>query len=410
MADTENYELWLKVLATLNEGQARWYVAQKAIEWGWGGIQKAQALTGMSRPTIIKGMCELRRPERLGSSGRVRQPGGGRKRVEDKDPSIKTALERLLAHETAGDPMTEQRWIRSSTRHLSEKLKEEGHRISAETVRRLLNKQGFSLKRNKRQEFRPECSARDEQFQYIGSQRQAFSAAGLPIVSVDTKKKELIGNFMRGGKAWCKAAAEVHVHDFPSLAACRAVPYGIYDVTKNKGYVFVGTSADTPEFAVESLVRWWESGGCGAYPGALQLLILADGGGCNGYRSRAWKQQLQEKLSDQLGLTVTVCHYPPGCSKWNPIEHRLFSHISLNWAGKPLSTLELMLGYIRGTTTATGLNVQAFRQEGVYKKGQKVTKESIDCLNLYPHAVCPDWNYTISPRCRKAHGEWLSGG
>jgi transposase len=356
----------------------------------------------MSRGTIIKGMRELRNAEKLGVSGRVRQPGSGRKRVEEKNPSIKTALERLLTHEIAGDPMTEQRWVRSSTRQLSEKLKEEGHQISARTVHRLLRKQGFSLKGNKRKEFRPDCSARDEQFQYIASQRQAFSAAGLPIVSVDTKKKELIGNFIRNGKAWCKDAAEVHAHDFPSLAVCRAVPYGIYDVTKNKGYVFVGTSADTPEFAVDALVRWWEHGGCIAYPGIAQLLILADGGGCNGYRSRAWKQQLQEKLSDQLGLTVTVCHYPPGCSKWNPIEHRLFSYISLNWAGKPLSTLEMMLGYIRGTTTATGLSVQAFLQKGFYKKGQKVTTESMERLHLHPHATCSDWNYTISPCLGKA--------
>jgi hypothetical protein len=410
MADREDYALWLKVLATLNEAQARWYVAQKAIEWGWGGIQRAQALSGMSRATIIKGMRELRGPEELGVPGRVRQPGGGRKKVEDKNPSVKTALDRLLAYEIAGDPMTEQRWVRSSPRQLSKKLKEDGYQISARTVNRLLRKQGFSLRGNKRKEFRPECSVRGEQFQYIALQRQSFSAAGLPIVSVDTKKKELIGNFMSNGKAWCKEAAEVHAHDFPSLAVCRAVPYGIYDVTKNEGYVFVGTSADTPEFAVDALVRWWEYGGCVAYSGAAQLLILADGGGCNGDRSRAWKQQLQEKLSDQLGLTVTVCHYPPGCSKWNPIEHRLFSYISLNWAGRPLRTLEMMLGYIQGTTTAKGLSVGAFKQEGIYKKGQKVTKENMDRLNLQPHSLCPEWNYTISPHCGQAPGERLSGG
>jgi len=402
MADREEYALWLKVLATLNEAQARWYVAQKAIEWGCGGIQRAQALTGMSRVRIIKGMRELGNAEKLGVPGRVRRPGGGRKKVEDKYPAIEAALEQMLAHEIAGDPMTEQRWVRSSLRQLSVRLKEAGYQASTTAVSRLLRKQGFSLKRNKRKEFRPDCSARDEQFQYIAAQRQAFSAAGLPVVSVDTKKKELIGNFMRTGKTWSKEAVEVHAHDFPSLAACRAVPYGIYDVTKNAGYVFVGTSADTPEFAVDALVRWWKHGGCVAYPGAAWLLILADGGGCNGYRSRAWKHQLQEEVSDQLGLTVTVCHYPPGCSKWNPIEHRLFSYISLNWAGKPLRTLEMMLGYIRGTTTATGLSVKAFLQEGVYKKGQKVTAESVDRLHLNPHATCPDWNYTISPRIGKA--------
>jgi hypothetical protein len=215
---------------------------------------------------------------------------------------------------------------------------------------------------------------------------------------------------MRKGKTWCKEAVEVHAHDFPSLASCRAVPYGIYDVRKNAGYVFVGTSADTPEFAVDALVRWWKDYGGIAYPGAAQLLILADGGGCNGYRSRAWKHQLQEKVSDQLGLTVTVCHYPPGCSKWNPIEHRLFSYISLNWAGRPLHTLEMMLGYIQGTTTAKGLSVSAFKQEGIYKKGQKVTKENLDRLNLHPHSLCPEWNYTLSPHCGQVPGERLSGG
>jgi len=355
-------------------------------------------------------MRELRNAEKLGAPGRVRQPGGGRKKLEDKYPKIEAALEQMLTHEIAGDPMTEQRWVRSSLQQMSRKLREEGYQACPATVGRLLRKQGFSLKRNKRKEFRPECSVRDEQFQYIASQRQSFSAAGLPIISVDTKKKELIGNFMSKGKAWGKEAAEVHAHDFPSLAVCRAVPYGIYDVTRNEGYVFVGTSADTPEFAVDVLVRWWEHDGCVAYPGAAQLLILADGGGCNGYRLRAWKQQLQEKFSDQLGLTVTVCHYPPGCSKWNPIEHRLFSYISLNWAGRPLGTLGMMLGYIRGTTTAKGLSVSAFRQEGIYKKGQKVTKENMDRLNLHSHSLCPEWNYTLSSRCGQAPGERLSGG
>jgi len=410
MADKEDDTLWLKVLATLDEAQARWYVAQKAIEWGWGGVQKAQGLTGMSRKTITRGMRELRSPQGLGLPGRVRQPGGGRKKVEHKDPAIETALDELLASEIAGDPMTEQRWVRSSLRQLRTKLKEAGYQASLPVVSRLLKQMGFSLKRNKRKEFRPECPLREEQFQYIALQRQTFRAAGLPIVSVDTKKKELIGDFMNNGQAWCKDAAEVRAHDFPSLAVCRAVPYGIYDVTKNEGYVFVGTSTDTPEFAVDALVRWWESGGCVAYPGAAQVLVLADSGGSNGYRSRAWKHQLQERVSDQRGLTVTVCHYPPGCSKWNPIEHRLFSYISLNWAGKPLRTLEMMLGYIRGTSTATGLSVKAFRQEGFYRKGQKVTQEGMDSLHLHPHSVCPEWNYTLSPRYGTALGESRSGG
>ena len=224
MADREEYALWLKVLTTLNESQARWYVAQKAIEWGWGGIRRAQALTGMSHKTIMRGMHELRNAEKLGAPGRVRQPGGGRKKLEEKYPQIEAALEQMLTHEIAGDPMTEQRWVRSSMRQLSGKLKEAGYQACPMAVSRLLRKQGFSLKKNKRKEFKPQCSVRDEQFQYIASQRQAFSAAELPIVSVDTKKKELIGNFMRNGKTWSKEAVEVHAHDFPSLASVEPFP------------------------------------------------------------------------------------------------------------------------------------------------------------------------------------------
>jgi Rhodopirellula transposase DDE domain len=247
------------------------------------------------------------------------------------------------------------------------------------TTCRLLRKKGFSLRASikKRKGVGLHSPDQDKQFEYIASQRREFTAAGLPIISVDTKKKELIGNFYKRGKTWCKEAIEVNEYDFPSMAKCLAVPYGVYDVTRNRGYVYVGTSGNTPEFAVDNIVRWWKEEGCVTHPGAAKLLILADGGGGNGYRSRAWKQQLQRKLSDGLGLTVTVCHYPSRCSKWNPIERRLFSHISINWAGKPLLTLEMMLGYIRGTSTATGLTVKAFLQEGIYRKGQKVMKQEM---------------------------------
>jgi hypothetical protein len=213
-------------------------------------------------------------------------------------------------------------------------------------------------------------------------QRQEFIVAGLPIFSVDTKKKELIGGFRKSGKVWCKQAEEVSEHDFPSLAVCRAVPYGIYDVTKNKGYVFVGTAADTPEFAVDAIAKWWQLDRQVEYPAKNGLLILADGGGCNGWRSRAWKKNIQEKLCDQMELTVAVCHYPPACSKWNPVEHRLFSYISINWAGKPLRTLETMLAYIRRTKTKTGLRVKAFLQEGNYNRGQRVTEAEMEGLYI----------------------------
>jgi len=268
-------------------------------------------------------------------------------------------------------------------------------------VSRLLKKIGFSLKANKKGKITgSHRSKQDEQFQYIKSRRQAFSDALLPIISVDTKKKESIGNFMNKGRVWRREAEEVNTHDFSSLALYRAVPYGIYDVTKNKGYVYVGTSADTPEFAVDAIASWWIDEGRVEFPGIYQLLILADCGGSNGYRVRAWKQQLQVKLSDSLGVIVTVCHYPPGCSKWNPVERRLFSFISMNWAGRPLRSLDVMLAYIRGTSTRTGLKVKAFLQEEIYKEGQKVTKAEMRGLNIQHHTVYPDWNYTISPRLK----------
>jgi transposase len=388
----------------LNERTRRLWAAAEAQGFGWGGITAVATATGLSSTTIRAGIQELQRSGADSSSNaslsgnRIRRAGGGRKKLHERDPTILAALEQMVSNEIAGDPMGEQKWVRRSTRQLSEELKEEGYQVSHTTVSRLLKDMGFSLKTNKRRQLRSKCPERDEQFQYIATQRQAFSAAGLPIISVDTKKKELIGEFRNNGRAWCWQAEEVNEHDFPAAAECRAVPFGIYDVTRNEGYVVVGTSSDTPEFAVNAITRWWEDDGRAAYPKADQLLVLADGGGSNGSRARAWKLNLQEKLSDRFGITVTVCHYPPGCSKWNPIEHRLFSQISRNWAGKPLKTLEIMLGYIRGTTTSTGLKVKASLDENFYRKEQKVRREDIERLDLRSHTVCPSWNYTISPR------------
>jgi hypothetical protein len=239
---------------------------------------------------------------------------------------------------------------------------------------------------------------RAAQFDYIAEQRQAFTEAGLPIVSVDTKKKELVGNFKNAGRAWTQEAEAVNVHDFRGQGLGRAVPYGIYDVTHNRGTVYIGSSGDTAQFAVEALVQWWQTRGQTAFPHADQLLILADGGGSNGSRSRLWKQQLQDRVCDELGLMVTVCHYPPGCSKWNPIEHRLFGPISVTWAGYPLRTWETMLAYIQGTTTTTGLEVDAARLDGDYATGLRVSDAQMATLNLTAHAVCPAWNYTLCPR------------
>lgn len=312
---------------------------------------------------------------------------------------IETNLLEMVSPETAGDPQGERKWVRSSLRKLSKRLAQAGHGASAPTISRLLRKHDYSLHVNaKEKEASSSHPDRDTQFQYIERQKQAFMAAGNPIISVDTKKKELIGNFKNPGQEWCQYPQEVNGHDFLSEALGRAAPYGIYDLQRNEGAVYVGMSADTPEFAVTAVARWWEEVGREAYPDARELLVLADAGGSNGYRPRLWKEQLQSQLSDRLGLTVTVCHYPTGCSKWNPIEHRLFSQISINWAGQPLRTLETMLGYVSSTTTTTGLKVTASLIEGIYQTGKEVSDAVMKGLNLEHHSVCPQWNYTIRPR------------
>jgi Rhodopirellula transposase DDE domain len=295
--------------------------------------------------------------------------------------------------------MSEQKWVRSSLRRLGTCLSETGHPISPPTVGRVLDELGYALHVNaKKVDARASHPERNAQFEQIALQRQRFEAAGLPIISVDTKKKELIGNFKNAGQSWSQEGAAVNVHDFPQDALGRAVPYGIYDVLNNRGTVYVGSGADTPDFAVAAIARWWETEGRARFAHAHELLILADAGGSNGYRPRLWKQQVQEQLSDGLGLSVTVCHYPTGCSKWNPIEHRLFSHISLNWAGKPLRTWEMVLRYLRGTTTRTGLEVRADLHEGDYVTGRSVSDSEMQSLNLERHPVCPSWTYTIRPR------------
>jgi hypothetical protein len=295
--------------------------------------------------------------------------------------------------------------VRSSLRQLSQRLSQSGHRVSAPTVGRLLKKHDYSLHVNaKQKEAGSQHPQRDRQFQYIEAQKQAFRTAGWPILSVDTKKKELIGSFRNAGQAWSQQPLQVNAHDFLADALGRAVPYGLYDLQRNQGAVYVGTSADTPEFAVAALIQWWRQQGRRAYPQARQLLILADAGGSNGCRPRLWKEQLQSQLCDRFGLTVTVCHYPTGCSKWNPIEHRLFSQISLNWAGQPLRTFEILLSYIRDTTTRTGLKVTASLLTGSYQVGKRVADAVMKSLKLKHPAVCPQWNYTIRPRLAGAGG------
>ena len=304
----------------------------------------------------------------------------------------------MVDHETGGNPMSSQKWVRSSLRHLSESMKENGHPLSPMTVRRILKKMEYSLKGNAKRLAGRQHPDRNDQFRYIESFKRVFLQAGWPVISVDTKKKEMIGNFKNAGRIWCRKADAVYDHDFESDAIGKAVPYGIYDLNHNRGYVYVGQSADTSQFAVDSIANWWRTIGHQQFPNTSKLLILCDGGGSNGWRSRLWKQQLQEQLADLLGLEVTVCHYPTGTSKWNPIEHRLFGPISINWAAKPLRSFENMLAYIASTTTTTGLQVQAFLTEKTYQKGLKVPDEAMQALVLERHSTCPNWNYTIYSR------------
>jgi hypothetical protein len=295
--------------------------------------------------------------------------------------------------------MSAKKWVRSSLRQLKKALRKQGYEISRTTVRRLLKDRRYSLQANCKQFTGPPHPDRDRQFRYIERVTKLFLAAGYPVISTDTKKKELIGNFKNAGRTWCDQPEVVNAHDFPSDALFRAVPYGIYDLAHNLGYVYVGTSADTPEFAVDAIAMWWEREDRPRFQHEDKLLILCDAGGSNGYRPRLWKKQLQEQLADRLSIEVMVCHYPTGASKWNPIERCLFSYISLNWAGKPLRSLEAMLGYIRDTTTETGLQVKASLVDREYEKGIKVSDKEMNALNIVRRRVCPKWNYQIKPRC-----------
>ena len=290
-----------------------------------------------------------------------------------------------------------KRWVRSSLRRLSAALCKEGYQACPMTVRRLLRQGNYSLKANRKRFTGPAHPDRDRQFRYIDRVKKVFLAAGHPVISVDAKKKELIGNFKNSGRSWCRQADEVNVHDFRQDALGRAVPYGIYDLRHNLGYVYVGTSADTSEFAVDAIASWWEQEDRPTFPNEGKLLILSDAGGSDGCRFRLWKKQIQEQLADRLGIEVMICHYPTGASKWNPIEHRLFSYISSNWAGKPLRSFETMLGYIRNTTTRTGLKVKAFLLDREYRTGIRVSDKEMATLTLARRSVCPQWNYIIKP-------------
>ena len=303
-----------------------------------------------------------------------------------------------MTHDTAGDPVTGVKWTRRTTEKIAAELRTTGIDVCANTVARLLKGLNYRLRVNHKNLSRRSDPDRDAQFVYIAEQRERFAGQALPVVSVDTKHKELVGNFRNAGAAWTREPVEVNDHDFRSDAAGIAIPFGIYDLGANHGSLFVGTTHDTPQFAVDNLARWWVYDGRRRYPHATELLVLADGGGSNGYRTRAWKHALQQRLCDRHRLAVTVCHYPTGASKWNPIEHRMFSELSKNWAGRPLDSYETILNYARTTSTATGLKIKAYFIDKDYPKGIKISDQAMRELQLRPHDIQPRRNYTLTPR------------
>ncbi|MFQ5874462.1 MAG: ISAzo13 family transposase, partial [Dehalococcoidia bacterium] len=384
-------------LPLLNEAQARLYVAQKALEMGRGGISRLAKITGMSRPTITKGIRELEEGIDLQRASSVRKKGGGRKKVEATDLALLCDLEMIMEENTAGDPMSYLKWTGKSVRKISEELAKMHHRANPNTVCRLLREMGFSLRANVKWDEGKQHPDRDAQFGYINEQTKALMTAGDPVISVDTKKKELVGNFKNQGRTWRRQDKVVKVYDFPSQAEGKAIAYGIYDVQQNMGMVNVGITHDTAEFAVESITKWWKAVGSWCYPKSKRLLICADSGGSNGSRTRLWKVALQE-FADTFGLEVRVLHYPPGTSKWNKIEHRMFSFISINWKGEPLVSYETVINLISTTSTKSGLKISAQLDRKNYETGIKVSDKQMKALRIQRHEKHPDWNYTLSPR------------
>jgi len=379
----------------LDEKSKRLFAAAEALSFG--NISLVSRAMDISEETIKKGCNELESGETL-SDDKIRAPGGGRKKSVEKDPALLSDLETLIEPTSRGDPESPLRWTSKSTRKLAEELKKIGHKVSHSRVADMLRILGYSLQANKKTLEGTSHPDRDQQFNYINEKCKEFQTENQPVISVDTKKKEYIGNFKNGGKELRPKNDPllVNVYDFEDKELGKVNPYGVYDLLKNEGWVNVGIDNDTASFAVESIRRWWYMMGCKSYPEAKRLMITADCGGSNGYRVRLWKKELQ-KLADEVGLEISVCHFPPGTSKWNKIEHRLFSYITLNWRGKPLTSYEVIVNLIAATTTSKGLKVKCMLDRNEYPKGIKITKEEVEELGIIREEFHGEWNYTFKP-------------
>lgn len=386
----------------LDEATLRMWAATEARSLGRGGISLVAKATGMSRTTIHAGLTELKNPSPGEPARRVRAVGGGRKKLIDKDPSLLSDLDALVEPTTRGSPMSPLRWTCKSTYHLAEELKAQGHSVSQRTVYNLLRLAGYSLQSTRKTREGTQHEDRDAQFAHIAHTVAEYQAAGDPAISVDTKKKELIGDFKNAGKEWQPLGApeQVRVHDFIDPKLGKVAPYGVYDLTTNTGWVSVGIDHDTAEFAVESIRRWWREMGEITYPDARRLLITADCGGSNGNRVRLWRRELQV-LADELRQTIQVCHLPPGTSKWNKIEHRMFCHITTNWRGRPLVSRRIVVELIGSTTTKTGLRIKAALDENTYPSGIKVSDGDMASLAIERDSFHGEWNYRLKPRPRE---------
>ena len=389
----------------LDERMRRLVAAAESEAIGYGGVSAVARATGVSRRAITEGTKELRQQKESGESlaaqSRIRRKGAGRKRTVDKDPALREDLDRLVGPATRGDPESPLRWTCKSVRKLAEELRREGHTVSYQTVAELLHEMDYSLQANRKTLEGNQHADRNQQFEYINRKARRYLKQGEPVISVDTKKKELVGDFKNPGREWQPQGKpeKVRVHDFEirQPEKGKVAPYGVYDLGRNAGWVSVGVDHDTAEFAVESIRRWWRWMGRRHYPQAKRLLITADSGGSNGARVRLWKWELQQ-LADQTGLEISVCHFPPGTSKWNKIEHRLFSFISQNWRGKPLISHQVIIDLIAATTTTTGLTVKSKIDTNIYERGLKVSDKQMDELQLRREKFHGDWNYKLLPR------------